>query len=136
MPSTAISAQGSVISVGTGDPIVYAVVGNVRSFSGFDGSASEIDTTNLSSTAKEFRLGLVDNGQFTMELDYDGADAGQVALRTAQTAGTVRDFKLALPNADEITFKGLVKKFSLTGGVDAVLRASVEIRITGAVTGL
>lgn len=126
----------AITASGTATPITFTNVANLKTYSGFDGSASEIDVTNLDSTAKEFRLGLVDPGQFSIEIDYDGANAGHVALRAKQVSGVITPFKVTLPNASVITFNGFVKKFSLAGGVDAVIKTSVDIRISGAVTGL
>jgi hypothetical protein len=124
------------VSGGTATPTTFTAVANVKTFSGFDGSASEIDVTNLSSTAKEYRLGLTDPGQFTIEIDYDGTNAGHVALRAKQQSGLLSNFKLTLPNAQNITFTGFVKKFALAGGVDAVAKTAVDIRISGPITGL
>ena len=126
----------TITAAGTATSSVFTNVANVRTFSGFDGAASEIDVTNLDSIAKEFRLGLSDPGQFTFEIDYDSANAGHIALRARQTSGVLSNFKLTLPNGGVITFFAYVKKFSLGGGVDAVAKTSVDLRITGSVTGL
>lgn len=121
-------------SGGTATPVTWTKISNVKTFSGFDGAASEIDVTNLDSTAKEFRLGLVDPGQFAMEIDQDNADAGQVAARAAQASGAQKQFKLTLPNGKTATFNAYVKKFSSQGGVDTVVKASMDLRITGSIT--
>lgn len=132
-----INTTGKTITAaGTATSATFTSVTNVRSFSGFDGAASEIDVTNLASVAKEFVLGLVDSGQFTFEIDYDSDSAGHVALRSKQVSGVLSNFKMTLPDATVITFNAYVKKFSLAGGVDAVVRSSVDLRISGAVTGL
>lgn len=123
-------------SGGTATPVTFTPVANMKDFSGFDGSASEIDVTNMSSTAKEFRLGLTDPGQFTINIDYDNTNAGHIAMRAKQISGAVSLFQLILPNAAAVNFGGYVKKFSLAGGVDAVAKTAVDIRISGAVTGL
>lgn len=136
MTSSAISAQGTTFSIDTassGGP-TYTAVGNIKTFSGFDGASSEIDVTNLSSTAKEYRLGLEDNGQFSIELDRDFADAGQTALLAARDSQAGKSFKLLLSNGENAIFTGYVKKFSMAGGVDQVVKGSVDIRISGAVT--
>lgn len=133
-----VDTTGKTITAGAGaaTPTTFTNVANVKDYSGFDGSASEIDVTNLDSVAKEFRLGLVDPGQFTINIDYDNTNAGHVALRAKQVSGVLCNFKLTLPNTNVITFTGFVKKFSLAGGVDAVAKTSVDIRISGAVSGL
>lgn len=121
-------------SGGTATPVQWTKVGNVRSYNGFDGSASEIDRTNFDSTAKEFILGLVDPGHFGVEVDQDNTDAGQIALMTAMATGLIRNFKLLLPNGNTATFTGYVKKFSSQGAVDQAIRRSADLRISGAVT--
>lgn len=134
--STAISAQGTTFAIDTassGSP-TYTTIANVKTFSGFDGSSSEIDVTNLSSTAKEYRLGLEDNGQFTIDLDRDLSDAGQTALLAARDSQAAKGFKLLLSNGTYATFTGYVKKFSMSGGVDQVVKGACDIRISGAVT--
>jgi len=121
-------------SGGTATPVQWTKVGNVRSYNGFDGSASEIDRTNFDSTAKEFILGLVDPGHFGVEVDQDNSDAGQIALMTAMATGLIRNFKLQLPNGNSATFTAYVKKFSSQGAVDQAIRRSADLRISGAVT--
>lgn len=120
----------------TATPSTFTAVANIKDFTGFDGSASEIELTNLDSVAKEFRLGLNDPGQFTFNIDYDGSNAGHIALRAKQVSGVVSNFKVVLPNTAGITFNGYVKKFTLAGGVDALAKTAVDIRITGLATGL
>lgn len=138
--AVAQDTTGKTITVGTATatPVTYTAVANVRSISSaFDGAASEIDVTNLASTGKEFRLGLVDNGGARLEVHLDNGDTGQAAVRTAQVAGTQKNFKLILPSGTTPTasFAGYVKSFPVTGvGVDGVVGASIEIKITGAVT--
>lgn len=121
-------------SGGTATPQALTAIANVRNFSGGDASAAELEVTNLSSTSKEFLLGLRDNGTFTMELDLDYADAGQAALLAAQAAGSVKSFVLTLPDNHTASFSALVKKVAFSGGTDAVVKRPVDLRVTGDVT--
>jgi hypothetical protein len=135
MNSTAIPAQGTTFAVDTsisGDPS-FTAIKNIKTYSGLDGSASEIDVTNLSSDAKEVRIGLEDNGQFTLEVDRDLSDSGQIALLAARDSQAAKRFKLTLSNGENAQFTGYVKKFSISGGVDQVVKGSVDIRISGTV---
>lgn len=138
MTSTAVSAQGSKFFVdtaasGAAQP-TWTPVKNVKSFSGFDGSASEIDVTDLDSVAKEKRLGLIDNGSFSIDVNRDLTDAGQLALKAAQTASSLEQFKLQYPDGSADTFSGFVKSFPIAGGTDAVLTSTVAFTISGAIT--
>jgi hypothetical protein len=121
-------------SGGTATPVQWTKVGNVRSYNGFDGAASEIERTNFDSTAKEFILGLFDPGQFTIEVDQDNSDSGQIALMTAQVTGLLKNFKLLLPNGNSATFTAYVKKFNSQGAVDQAVRRSADLRISGPIT--
>ncbi|MBF0417207.1 MAG: phage tail protein [Magnetococcales bacterium] len=120
-------------SGGTVTPVVMTEIANVLSFSGLDGSNAELDVTNLSSTAKEFISGMVDEGGFSIDVHFDNANAGQLALAAARSSGTLKNFKLVLPNSKTATFSGLVKKFNLSGGVDQAVKRSCDMRISGPV---
>lgn len=127
------SGFATVGTAGTALPKTWTAVGNVKDYSGFDGSASELDKTNFNSSAMEYAAGLQDFGQFTVNIDVDDTDVGQIALRTAKTAASTKAFKLQLPNGKKRVFKGFVKKFSEQGGVNQIVKASCDVRITGAV---
>jgi hypothetical protein len=133
-----IDTTGKTITAGSGTatPVTFTNIANMKDYSGFDGSASELDKTNLDSTAKEFMLGLTDPGQFTINIDYDNQNAGHIALRAKVVSGVISNFRVTMPDTDVITFNGYVKKFSLAGGVDAIVKTAVDIRISGPITGL
>lgn len=127
------STFASAGTTGTANPKTWTAVGNVKDYSGFDGAASELDKTFLGSAAMEYAAGLQDFGQFTVSLDVDDTDAGQIALRAAKTSAATKAFRLKLPNAKQRVFKGFVKKFSEQGGVNQIVKASCDVRITGTV---
>jgi predicted secreted protein len=135
MSSTAQTAQGTVIAIdtGTGTPTWTPIV-NVSDISGFDGKASEIDTTDLSSTAKERRLGLQDWGNVTLALNINLKDASHSALLAAKKAGTQKSFKVTLSDATTIAFSAFVATFPISAKVDGVYTGSVSLTITGDIT--
>lgn len=118
---------------GTATPVALTQIKEIKTFSGFDGQASEIDITNLDSTAKEFRLGLVDEGGFSFEMNQVNSDTGQAALRASRNAGTIKQYTLTLPNAETATFSAFAKGVPTAGGVDGVVTSSVSLRISGSV---
>lgn len=122
----------TITAAGNATPVAWTQINNLLKFSGFDGEASELDTTNLSSTAKEFLLGLQDWGQFQVDMNRDFSDAGQQALDAAKRSGAPKSFKLTLPNGKTKTFTALVKNSPLTGGVDELVQSTgVTLRISG-----
>jgi hypothetical protein len=133
------------VSVGQGTLVevedalsTFQSISHVRNISAFDGEASEIDITDLSSTAKEFRLGLRDFGSLTIDVNRDDTDTGQARLFALQASGAVEQFRITLntpdTGGDTFTFDGIVKSFTFQTGVDGVNEGTVSIRITGAVT--
>ena len=116
---------------------MFTLIGEVISFDGPGGQAAVIDVTDLSSTAREKRMGLRDEGQFTFEMNALPTDAQQTALRADRAASTLRNFQLLMTDAGPTTlaFSAFVLGFTISGGVDAVYRASVTLEISGAVTG-
>lgn len=120
-------------SGGTATPVAYTKINGLTSFDGFDGAASELDTTDLDSTAMEYISGLKDEGKFGFEAKVLSADAGQIALRAARTSGAVVGMQLTLPDATVATFNVLVKSMPSSGGVNAVLKGKIDTKITGPV---
>lgn len=129
-----IDTTGKTITVGSGTatPLSWTQVKNLVSFKGFDGQASELDKTDLDSTAKEFMLGLQDWGTFSFDVNRDMNDAGQQAVDASKRAGSQKAYKLTLPNSKTKTFNAYCKNSPLEGGVDQILKTSgVTLRITG-----
>ena len=136
--AVAFDTTGKTITAGTATatPVTYTKVANVDSFNGLDGSASTIDKSDFDSTAKEFMLGLVDNGNLSINCNDDGDDAGQAALEAARVAGSREAFKVIMPSGSipNFTFYGYVMKFPISGQVDGKVQRTVDIKIDGAVT--
>lgn len=133
--SSAIQTQGFTFGIQrTASPGEYTSIGEITSFSGFDGKAAEIDVTHLQSTAKEFLMGLQDFGQFNIEVNFIKSDPGQLLLRAAKTARDIQSFLATFSDGTTATFQGYVLSNPVKGGVDAKVDGSFDIRITGAVT--
>ena len=133
MTASTVLAKGTTIEVETASAGVYATVDEVIGFSGPGGSAKVIETTNLQSTRKEKRMGLPDEGQFSIDLNYDPADAGQARLFSIRNSQTLGNFRVTYANGTIDTFSGYVLEFTTSGGLDDVLKAKATIEITGAV---
>lgn len=123
-------------------PDTYVVVGGVRSISDLrSGTAAEIDMSDLSSVAKEFVLGLADNGSMSLEMLYDPADPGQIILETLRETSDVNVYRVTIPNPlagspDRTTFSfnGFVTTFPFSIAVDAGITGTVGVRLTGQIT--
>ncbi|MNF59704.1 hypothetical protein D3C84_413000 [compost metagenome] len=104
-----------------------------KSYSGFDGQASEIDTTTLCSTAKEKALGLQDFGGMSADLHYVEDDAFQIEAKVAKREGLPRWFKLVKKNGYIKIFEGFVRSLSDSGAVDGTNAGTLAVTITGEV---
>jgi hypothetical protein len=136
--ATNLSVTPSPVADGTADNAVFTVqipIGEITSFDGPGGTNSEIDITSLNSTSREFRNGLRDSGEVTLEMNFVPGNVGQVDLRTQQAnTNTPGTYVMTLSTAQTITFSAFVREFSISGSVDDKVSASVTLRVTGNVT--
>lgn len=115
----------------TATPVTYTEIANTKSFNGLDGTSSEIDRTHLRSEGKEVSLGLPDAGQFTIEVDVDTADPGQIAVHASKANQTLKPYRVTFSNGAVLSFNAYCKKFPFSGGVDAAVKTSIALRISG-----
>lgn len=138
MSSNAIEAQGVLIQrgSGTGSPETFTTIPELKSFSGPGGSTSVIDVTDLQSTGKEKRVGLHDEGQLSLEINYIPDDTTHAALRADRANRTLRNFRVIFTDGSDtqFDFAAYVTGFSISGGVDGVVTASVTLEISGSIT--
>lgn len=125
-----LNAQGAVVTIANVSSVA-TTIGEVKNFAFGDGAAADIDITTLASAAKEFRQGLQDNGDLTLELNRDPSDVGQVVLLEARAAQATREVVITLASGDVATFNAYVKSVSTDGAVDDVITGSASLKITG-----
>ena len=136
MASTGLVARGLTLSVATGASPDYAVIPNLDNVSGPGSTAAEIEITDLSSTAKEFLLDLVDNGNVSVSGNFNPQETYHAQLQSDNAASTERNYRITFPSSPEATytFAARVSEFSPEGGIAAALRFSFTLRVTGAIT--
>lgn len=143
--SQKLKSQTSFIEVADlQTPAEWVRVGGVRGINNLrSGTAAEIDVSDLASTAKEFVLGLADNGSMDLDLLYDPEDPGQIVLETLRESSASNGFRVGVPNAlgsgsptgfTLFSFSGFVATFPFSAAVDAALTGTVSIRLTGAIS--
>ena len=139
MPDTVyLESQGVQLQRGDGaSPEVLTLIPQCTSISGIGGGApAEIDVTTLDSTAKEFAMGLKDEGEISVDLVHNPNHAQHLGLRTDRDNRTLRNFRLTLTDspATVLDFAAYVKTFAIADAVEDVQRTSMTLRISGAVT--
>lgn len=131
-------AQGVILRVDddSGSPSNFLAVGNISGISGPSGSASEIDVTDLDSTAREFLMGLPDEGELSLDLFWAPGTQVHDLLFNARKNRTKKNFHLELTDSPTTiyNFEGFVTGLALAANVDEAVTAGLTIRITGPVT--
>lgn len=135
--SSALLSQSMTISVGdAASPEVFAAIPEVKTIDGPSGQAPEIDVTDLTSTAREFVLGLEDEGEITLEVNYIPKNVRHAALRADKNSGTARNYRITFTDspATTWTFSAIVKGLTISNAVDSTTTASIALRLTGSIT--
>ena len=97
------------------------------------GQSDEIEVTTLASEAKEFTVGLADNGTFSMSGNWKADDAAQTVLRNARDDGEPRAFKSVFKDGTSSTFLGLVTQYTWDAAPNGTVNGTFNVRITGTV---
>jgi acetylornithine deacetylase/succinyl-diaminopimelate desuccinylase-like protein len=132
--ATSIESQGVTLAISYGaSPTSFVTIANVVDFSGPGGQASVIDITNLSSTFREKRMGIPDEGQVTFNVNLDPDANSHTLIRNVRAARVACEFRLTLTDASPttLTFDGYVLGFVISGAVDDVVKAAITIEIDG-----
>jgi len=137
MAAPSIKTQGTTISLddSSGTPIT---INGHQSMTGIgSGTASKIDVTTLASSAKEYRMGLQDWGDFTMNFVWNLDDAGQAQMLSARDAQSVRTLIITLPATDPsvtlnvFTAEVFVLQMQADINADGVVQGTATFAITG-----
>jgi len=134
-----MSVESQLCSLAVSDlasPEVYTDVAGVTGFQGPSGSRQVIDATTLADTAKVKRVGIPDYGQLSVDFVFDSGDPELVDLWDAFISGVSQNFKLYFSDSPRTTFtySGYVLAFNYSASVDEIVRGSLTIEITGAIT--
>lgn len=135
----------------TASPDALLKIANATGFNDFGEQADDIEVTNLDSTAKEFVTGLPDNGELTLPINV--ADVASHRWLKANV-GTGQRFQFCIGYSDGTAdptigsgpvitapasrtsdiFEASVKSFRKSASGNEVVRGTVTLRISGAIT--
>lgn len=139
----ALKSQTSTVHISNEDADVtaygsatFAKVGEVTNIGAPSGEAADIDVTHLESLAKEYLVGLPDEGNIEIAMNGIAGDAGHDELIAAKDDQSRRWLKITWSNGDVWYIKALVKKYTWSAGVDAKIEAAAAFRTSGAWTRL
>jgi len=106
-------------------------------------SVAEIDTTGIGDTSRTAKVGVVDNGTINASMYLMDSSSGLLTylepknFAAGATAADGRKFTLRFGAAgvgSTAAFTGYVTSLNVSAGIDAVIQASITIRIAGAIT--
>lgn len=116
--------------------LTYATVavGEVTSLS-FDGfSVSAVESTTIQGTTKTFLPGIITPGTISCDVNSDGTNSGQDAVKAAVSARTSNAFAIALADGSAVSGNAIVTGYSIKAMVDGIITASISLQCTGAIT--
>lgn len=133
---TTYQTQGTTIARGDGDsPEEFDPITQVSSISGVGSSRNPIETTNLSSTGREYQLSIKDGGEIALGIQYDPADETHTGLKTDHDSNVLRNFRVTLANdspAEVWSFAARVQNYELGEmSPDGVQMLNVVLRVSG-----
>lgn len=134
--SDAIHGHGTTFSLGG------TTVGNIMTIGGPEISRDALDVSTMDSTSKarEFIPGMLDSGEITLELNYDGTAAGTGNLLAGQmTATTLETMTIVLPAQGALGTSSWAISGFLTGLGNAIpfddkVTQTVTIKLSGLYT--
>ena len=135
----ALKSQTSTVHISNEDAdatalgvATFAKVGEVTNIGAPSGESADIDTTHLESEAKEYLIGLPDEGNIEIAMNAIEGDAGHEALIDAKDSQERRWLKITWSSGAVWSIKALVKKYTWSASVDAKIEAAASFRTSGA----
>jgi len=125
----AVTGNGTTLSIDGGT----TTVANLISVTPYNVSVALIDSTDMDSTWRSSIGGLKDGGDCSFEIAYDPAGATHQAI-TAAIDGSSKSIVVTYSNADTCSFSAIITSFAPSASIDDSIKASVGLKITGAVT--
>jgi len=129
-----LNAFGTQLQRGDGEsPEVFASIANITTISGPEISRETIDVTahNTANAYMEFRGGLKDGGEVSLELNYD-PNEHDVLVDDFDDVEP-RNYKIVFPVTPAVTwaFAAIMTEFSSEAPYDDKLSASITLKVSG-----
>jgi len=115
-------------------PDVYETIAQVASITPPQSEADDVEIQELNPTNdyKRYLPGLLDAGEVSLTLNFDGANAGHQALLSDHQSRSVKNWKVVLPDTSTWAFSGYVKSFApqeVSSG--ELLQVEIGIKVSG-----
>lgn len=130
-----LEAEGTKLLRGDGEePEDFNEIGAVTSITGIGGGSPTIlNPTRLGDDFQRKRVGLRDEGQASLTLQWDGSDAEFQGMHEDRVNKTLRNFELEYPDGTQIDFAAYVLTFEISSEADSLIEVSCTLEIDGAI---
>lgn len=109
--------------------------GFVSGITGLGGGATTVnDVSTLADSHRRKSLGLADEGQPTLTLQWAGTDAEFQGLAEDRADKVLQDFKIEWPDGSEDVFEAFVITFERSAETDNPVTVTVQLDIDGEIT--
>jgi hypothetical protein len=115
-------------------PGVYDTIAYVASITPPQITTDDVEVEDLDPTDayKKYLPGLLDGGEVSLTLNFDGSSTGHTALLGDANSRATKNFKIVLPDTSTWGFSGYVKGFANSDiAAGDVIQADVTIKVTG-----
>jgi len=111
-------------------------IGNIISVSGPDQSRDSIDISTMDSTNKwrEFIPGMIDAGEVTFDVNYDGSAAGNANVLSGALDDAAEVWTITFPDTSTWACSGFVTGLGHAIPFDDKITQSVSIKFSGSPT--
>jgi hypothetical protein len=141
------SAAGASIGISAAAPatynvagyeaLTYTTIGEVTDLGEFGREYNLITHNPIDTRATKKLKGSYNEGQISLTVAFDPADAGQILAKTASTSDNDHYFRITLQNGVKYYFPAKVMNFKIgVGSVDNVVTATIPLEITSSSTGV
>ena len=120
--------HGTTIGIAT-----HTQVGNVISISGPDQTRDAIDISTMDSSNKwrEFIPGMIDAGEVTFDVNYDGSASGEANFLEAAITSTAATWTITFPDTSTWACSGFITSLGHAIPFDDKITQPVGIKFTG-----
>lgn len=130
--ATCLLTQGTTVTV-QDDLLVATTIGGTYSLSITGAARENIERTDFASAKKEYCPGLADEGEVTLNLRSQNADAGQDILDSMDDDGSIREFVITDEEGYTRTFDAYVNSITENADANNIWDKSVSLKITGSI---
>lgn len=136
---TGTVAHLSKLYYSTDDGTTYTLVAGVTQIKKPTASKSDIDMSDLQSSAMEFKQDIPDYGTASYAFNFDGTNATHQALLADEASNALRKWKVEVPENDVSTvttfvYDATVAGCDVEGSLGGKLDGTLNLRVSGAVT--